>query len=323
MKRVIAWVLLLAMILGLVSMAVLAADAKSNTMVQSGFCSDEKEELPDQYFWGQRSVKRKDVCAITFQDTKSGAPQWVWDLSAARDKSVIGWYRNGNLVVAADGKIALNENSALLFAGMIYCKEINFNDAVDTSNVKNMSCMFRDCSQLRTLDLGCFDTSNVTDMSFMFYGCKMMTALDVSSFNTEKVASMWGMFTACRRVEKLDLSSFRTPELTNMKAMFDSCAAMKEIDLSGFDTSKVTNLQNLFGGCRSLEAVDLNNFKTDNVVYMSNLFANCTGLKKVDMKNFTSSAARGMSQMFLNVGELTLDCGDEAICNAYARRNYC
>lgn len=323
MKRVIACILLAAMLLGLVSVAAFADAA--NTMVWTASIGDGSDEhLPEQGFWGQYSVRRMDVRSITFQDTTAGAPEHVWNLSAAWDKSVIGWYRNGDLVVAADGKISLHPNCMYLFAGMTSCTEINFNHAVDTSNVKNMTSMFRGCTMLKNLDLSCFDTSNVTDMSCMFYGCKRLESVDVSSFNTEKVTTMQGMFTSCRSMEALDLSAFKTPALTDMKAMFDTCAKLKEVNLSNFDTSNVVNMQNLFGGCRALESANLNNFKTENVVYMSNLFANCTSLKKVEMNGFSTAKVRGMAQMFLNVGELSeFQCSDEAIQKAYESRNYC
>lgn len=323
LKRIVAWLLLGAMLLGLVSVAAFAAESVPNMMVGSGAISEEEKELPEQGFWGQISVRRADVRTITFRDTLADAPDYVWDLSAARNKSVVGWYRNGEMVVAADGKVALNENSAMLFAGMNCCTQINFGDAVDTSYVKNMSCMFRDCSQLKALDLSCFDTSNVTDMSFMFYGCKALEKLDVSGFRTEKVTAMRGMFTVCRNLESADLSSFHTPELTDMKAMFDSCMKLKNVVLTNFDTSKVTNMQNLFGGCRSLEELDLNSFRTPAVETMSNMFAYCTGLQKLAMKNATTENTKGMAQMFLHVGQLTLDCSDEGILKAYEKRNYC
>lgn len=38
-------------------------------------------------------------------------------------------------------------------------------------NVTDMSCMFRGCSNLTSIDLSNFDTSNVTDMYGMFDGC--------------------------------------------------------------------------------------------------------------------------------------------------------
>ena len=38
----------------------------------------------------------------------------------------------------------------------------------DVSNVTNMEGMFRDCSNLTSLDLASWDTSNVTNMSNMF-----------------------------------------------------------------------------------------------------------------------------------------------------------
>ena len=54
--------------------------------------------------------------------------------------------------------------------------------------------MFRDCVELKELDLSSFDTKNVTRMSNMFFGCRGLTILDLKSFNTSSVKSMNGMF---------------------------------------------------------------------------------------------------------------------------------
>ena len=51
-------------------------------------------------------------------------------------------------------------------------------------------------SQATTLDLSSFDTSNVTDMSSMFRASQHTTTLDLSSFDTSNAKSMGSMFSA-------------------------------------------------------------------------------------------------------------------------------
>ena len=44
-----------------------------------------------------------------------------------------------------------------------------------------MSCMFRECSSLKELNLNNFNTNNVTDMSYMFGGCLDELKLKIKS----------------------------------------------------------------------------------------------------------------------------------------------
>ena len=56
----------------------------------------------------------------------------------------------------------------------------------NTNEVKNMSCMFKDCLSLSNiLDISEWDTSNVRSMSGMFYNCINLSNLpDISKWNT-------------------------------------------------------------------------------------------------------------------------------------------
>ena len=57
------------------------------------------------------------------------------------------------------------------------CKDLlsvsNISD-LDTSKVKNMSCLFYDCESLLLPEILNWDTSKVTDISFMLYNCKSL-----------------------------------------------------------------------------------------------------------------------------------------------------
>ena len=66
----------------------------------------------------------------------------------------------------------------------------------NTSNVSNMSCMFRDCYLLLSLpDISKWNTSNVVDMSGIFSGCKsLLTLPDISKWDTSCVSNMSNMF---------------------------------------------------------------------------------------------------------------------------------
>ena len=99
-------------------------------------------------------------------------------------------------------------------------KEITFNN-IDTSNVTDMSYMFRGCVSLTNINgLNYFDTSSVTDMSYMFAYCCNLTSLDLSSFDTSNVSNMSYMFYGQKHTKIFDLSSFDTSKVTDMSYMF-------------------------------------------------------------------------------------------------------
>ena len=52
-------------------------------------------------------------------------------------------------------------------------KSINLS-SFNTTNVKYMSHMFRECSSLKLINLSSFDTTNVEDMNSMFSGCSSL-----------------------------------------------------------------------------------------------------------------------------------------------------
>ena len=324
MKRIIALFLALVLVLSVLPLAGFAAMgyAKTYTMMKPNDLSDTKiQQRGELGFWRQLNVKRKDVKTITFLDSTYSAPRHILDFSANADMSVIGWIVGGDVFVAADGKIALNETSSYLFAGMKNLTEINFNGVVDTSKVKYMDHMFQGCEKLEEIDLSGFDTSNVVDMTAMFYDCRRMYELDLSGFDTSRVKSMKNMFTSCHNLEELDLSAFRTPELTDMKAMFDSCRMLEAVDMRNFNTAKVTDMSNLFGGCASLKEADLSSFDTAKTRNMNAMFAGCKSLTSLDLSSFTSKRLQSTTKMFMDVGRLeTFICSDEQIVKAYRTR---
>ena len=200
--------------------------ADAYTMVQTSYSPS------DVYFWRQQKWKRSDVKTITFrtvQDAEKDIPVTAWDVSSARDRSVVAWMVSGNLHVAATGKIVLNFNASGMFASFANLTEIDFGHGLDTSKVTNMRSMFYDCGSLTSLDLSGFDTSNVTNMQ--------------------------GMFSSCSSLSELDLSGFDTSKVTDMARMFSSCGSLSKLDLSGFDSSNVGNMEDIFYGCSSLKSL--------------------------------------------------------------------
>ena len=136
---------------------------------------------------------------------------------------------------------------------------INFSD---TSYVTDMSYMFADCDNIKSLPL--FDTSKVTNMKYMFSGCDKLTSFPL--FDTSKVTDMSGMF------------------------YDDNCT---EVPL--FDTSKVTNMYQMFW--RSLIVI-VPAFDVSNVTNMSIMFQYCSRIKEIHMLNICTNLDISSSTKF-------------------------
>ena len=169
----------------------------------------------------------------------------------------------------------------------------NFN----TSKVKNMSGMFNDAN-IKKLDLSSWDTKNVTDMSKMFDHAYNLAELNLNNFNTSKVTNMRQMFAYASDLTNLDVTSFDTSHVTDMFAMFSGTEKLSSLNLSHFNTSNVTNMSVMFYGDKSIVNLDLSSFNTSNVTDMSRMFTMMEGLKSLNLSSFDTSHVTDMSAMF-------------------------
>ena len=189
-----------------------------------------------------------------------------WDISEAGDGSVMAYVEDdgtGNstykLTIGGKGGIIANESMINYFYDFEKMTSIDLS-ALDTSEVTDMSSMFKSCSSLTSLDVSKFDTSQVTVMSSMFDYCESLTSLDVSKFDTSKVTNMDSMFSGCRSLSSLDVSKFNTSQVTTMPCMFAFCSRLTSLDVSNFDTSNVTEMFGIFCECPAWNTVDQTKF---------------------------------------------------------------
>ena len=127
---------------------------------------------------------------------------------------------------------------------------------------EDSSRMFRDLSNLISLDVSNFDTSKVTNMEAMLAGMPSLTTLNLSNFDTSKVTRMNSMFEGVSRLTTLNLSNFDTSKVTNMEAMFGYMYGLTSLNISNFNTSQVTNMRDMFSNIRNLTSLSLTNFDT-------------------------------------------------------------
>ena len=200
-------------------------------------------------------------------------------------------------------KVYLNEDSSRMFrdlSNLISLDVSNF----DTSKVTNMEAMFAGMPSLTTLNLSNFDTSKVTRMNSMFEGVSRLTTLNLSNFDTSKVTNMEAMFGYMYGLTSLNISNFNTSQVTNMRDMFSNIRNLTSLSLTNFDTSKVTDMRAMFGYMYGLSSLNLSNFDTSQATDMNSMFAGMS-LTSLNLSNFDTSKVTDMGSMFYNMRNLT------------------
>ena len=138
--------------------------------------------------------------------------------------------------------------------------DASFRDFLPTTTAEWFYCL----NSLKSIEgLEHLNTSQVTDMSFMFRGCKSLTTLDLSRFDTSEVTDMSDMFRGCSSLTDLDLTCFDTSEVTNMSRMFNDCESLTTIYSNSSWSCRCSN--HMFSGCNSLRGTATNVGKSFNV----------------------------------------------------------
>ena len=121
------------------------------------------------------------------------------------------------------------------------------------SNIKNISCMFRNCASLKSIvGLNGLDTTNVIDMSCVFENCQHLEKLDLSSWNTINVKDMKYLFSGCQSLRSLKgLDKWNTEAVKNMSYMFNDCPFLNPIGLGIYrwETPNVVEMRRMFFNC--------------------------------------------------------------------------
>ena len=155
---------------------------------------------------------------------------------------------------------------------------------IDFSNVKDTSYMFSGCTKINSLDLTSFGTfENVTKMDSVFSDCNNLTKIKfIEHWNTSKVETMPRMFNGCEKLEKIKgIKYFNTQKVTDFSEMFCGCKGLKSItEVKKWNMEKAKNLKGMFKDCSNLkEFPDISEWKTKNVKNTEDMFCGCTSLK--------------------------------------------
>ena len=171
--------------------------------------------------------------------------------------------------------------------------------------------MFRDCTNLTSVNFVNFDTTNSTTLWYMFYHCNSLkTITGFEKIKATKATSTKFMFHNCYELQSLNIGpNFNSTNVTNMCGMFHGCTKLSEIkNFNNLKTTNVTDMSYMFYNCDSLNNLTFGtNFKTSNVTDMNNMFCNGIGLTTLDLSTFDTTHVTDFSKMLYGTHIRTLN----------------
>lgn len=155
-----------------------------------------------------------------------------------------------NYTFATAGKHSVNiypkqwNSMENMFNGCQYITSVKFSNLNTYTNFTSLEGMFKDCTNLRYVDLSEFDkvTSNVTTLEYMFKGCSNIESIDMSNVDLSKVNNLISTFEGCSELSKVEFANTKTKELISIADFISGCSALCHLDLSSFVIGTSTSL---------------------------------------------------------------------------------
>lgn len=173
---------------------------------------------------------------------------------------------------------SLEESFANTSYGGRYDVTLGHPDGFDTSNVTNMSGMFRNSYFNHPIS---FNTQNVKNFSFMF-GSTMYFNQPVN-FDTRSAENMTGMFTGAYAFNQP--LNFNTSKVTHIDTMFEGATNFNQA--LNFDTSNVVSMNSVFNRAESFNQ-DISAWNIAKVEYAYYIFMNAESFNQ-DLSDWNTS----------------------------------
>ena len=191
-----------------------------------------------------------------------------------------------------------------------FSKEYKVNDIGET-NIKfklyydlNMDYMFKDVSDLISIEMISENNCKILSMNSTFENAKALNQFYISGFSGEEIKSMNKLFYNTD-LNYYSFNSFDSRNLEDISYMFSN-TDINEFSLNGLMINNVKNMSHLFDNCLSLVSFNNEGFDTRNVIDMSNMFSSCISLSEIDVSNFKTQKVENMAGMFEDCENLNI-----------------
>ena len=201
-------------------------------------------------------------------------------------------------------EIILGENVHSLASAFSFMEELEYVNLKDTSNVTDMSDMFRGATRFNQ-PIGNWDTSKVTNMSHMFAGAESFNQ-PIGNWDTSKVTSMNGMFSQAKSFNQ-PIGNWDTSKVTGMNGMFYGATSFNQ-PIGNWNTSIVTDMSEMFYDAKSFNK-SIGNWDTSGVSDMSHMFYGASSFNQ-PIGNWDTSGVSDMSHMFYGASSFNQPIGN-------------
>lgn len=247
----------------------------------------------------------------------------IQSLTVHNLKSIDGLFQNCMAKHIDFGDAVLDDERYIDMSYLFFqCQNLEEVDLtrINQSYALDTSCMFDRCTGFKKMNIT-LDTSNVKYMQTMFRNC-ICKDIDISNMNTSSCVQMYGMF------ESSDLGgpgfrfdSWDTSKVVTMEYMFKYFRG-KLLDIRRFDTSNVKYFDRMFSGRDCYDNEDYEpgslclgywqipelteqeylDYSIDDLKYVLQQYSMCDENKKSSLvaANLKTSSAKSMSGMFVD-----------------------
>lgn len=193
------------------------------------------------------------------------------------------------------------------------CTIIKFLDNFSSWKPTSLSSFFCNMTALTTVKGGGYlNTSDVTNLSFLFRQCESLSDLSfLSTWDVSKAKQLEGAFSYCPSITNVDaLANWDLSNVLSFRGVFQNCENLTNLDgLSGWETGNGTNFSAMFSNCNNLADIDgLSGWNTGNGTTFASMFSNCNNLADLGpLSNWDTGKVTSLYQCFHNtsVADLT------------------
>ena len=143
LRRIIALILALVLLLGLVAGAISVSAEELETAQKEAWEDNLLVDDPISVF----AIDKEYILSVTFLDTLEDVPKIHWNMGKNHLEDVQAWVEwqpeGGNVYFAAEGGINGKDSAEALFKGLSGLKEVKFNGAYHTEQAESLAEMFR------------------------------------------------------------------------------------------------------------------------------------------------------------------------------------
>lgn len=147
---------------------------------------------------------------------------------------------------------------------------------VDTSEITDMSRLFKDFTDIEDIDISNWDVSKVITMESMFSKCKKFNC-DLSVWNTENCKDMFCMFNECERFNS-NLNAWNVEKVDTFKSMFYNCKSFNG-DITKWKPKEGADFDYMLYGCEKFKH-DLTSWGFKESRHATYMFKN-SGVRKI------------------------------------------